>query len=98
MLARVDPSYRVRIAGLIIGTIGLLTFWVIGTKMLIEQDSERSTRRLLRELKDAIVRRDLANGDILRAFLVYLRPDFHPSMIANDHLAQEFLARLEKAA
>src|SRR5262245_47328566 len=61
VLQRIDPSYALRVAGLIYATITLTSFWVWGTAMLLRQDrmSLPDTIRSLRQLnkRDPIIRR-----------------------------------------
>lgn len=94
VLARVDPRYTVRIAGLAIATGALLLFWRNATNMLVAQDLKagRVTRAQLRAEGKAARRRGQNYGFVLRAIAAYLRPSFHPDDHDNYALAREWLA------
>jgi predicted metal-dependent hydrolase len=95
VLAAVDPRYSTRIFGLVLATMGLLGFWIAGTVMMMKQE-KLGTLGVLKQLAFGFTGGKIANGDMRRAFLSYLRRDFHPSQIANDHLAQFYLANLAR--
>jgi uncharacterized protein len=91
VLQRVDPSYRLRVLGLVWATIMLGGFWIAAATMLLRQDGLNWFRgiRKMSELpkRDPVVRRVF-----LRGIRTYLRRDFHPSKTGNDHLAAEWFA------
>ena len=91
VLQRVDPSYRLRVAGLALATVFLGGFWAWGATTLLRQDglSWRGASRELRALpaRDPIVRRVFVRG-----IRKYLRRDFHPSQQRDEHLAAEWFA------
>ncbi len=91
VLQTIDPSYRLRILGLVYATVTLSGFWLWGTVTLMRQDklSWRATRNQLRELRkeDPIIQRVF-----LRGIREYLRRDFHPSQNDDAHLASTWFA------
>jgi uncharacterized protein len=91
VLRQVDPSYALRIAGLAYATTTLAFFWVWGAAMLMRQErlGSREVRRQLGAMRreDPIVRRVFLAG-----IRQYIRRDFHPSQIADDHLAARWFA------
>ncbi len=92
VLAKVAPSYPLRMAGLALATVGLAGFWAVAFVMLMRQEKalaggERLNYKRLR--KDRSILRDV----FLHGIREYMRRDFHPSQKPNDHLAQSFLAR-----
>jgi predicted metal-dependent hydrolase len=91
VLQRVDPSYRLRVAGLAFATLFLGGFWAWGATTLLRQDglSWRAAIRQLRELprRDPIVRRVFVRG-----IREYLRRDFHPDQQQDAHLAAAWFA------
>jgi uncharacterized protein len=93
VLQRVDPRYRVRIAGLAVATVGLLFFWRAGTRMLLAQEPPAVRRNLGRERRAA---RAHGHDDrfLLRAIASYLRRDFHPDRHDNLGLAKAYLASI----
>jgi uncharacterized protein len=93
VLQHVDPRYRVRVAGLLIATVGLLFFWRAGTRMLLAQEPAEIRRNLARERKAARARGQ-DDSFLLRAFVSYLRPGFHPDQHDNFALARNYLASI----
>lgn len=91
VLMNVDPRYSTRIAGMLLGTLALLGFWIAGTVMLMKEE-KLGTVGVLKQLAFGLRGGRIANGDMVRAFIDYLRPGFHPSQIPNDALAQNYLA------
>ena len=91
VLQRVDPSYALRIAGLVLGTAILGGFWAWGALMLLDQEQLtplRAWRQLGRMPKrDPIVRRVFARG-----IRQYLARGFHPSQNATDRIAADWMA------
>ena len=97
VLQRVDPRYRVRVAGLAIATMGLLFFWRAGTRMLIAQEPPEVRHNLARERKAARARGQ-DNSFLRRAITAYLRRDFHPDQHDNAALARDYLASIGRLA
>ena len=93
VLAAVNPSYRLRLAGMGVATLGLAAFWIGSTSYLLLQDQRagRSLRghdvAVMQTRERSIVRDVFAAG--LRA---YLRRDFHPNEVDDYALAAQFLA------
>ena len=91
VLQAVDPSYALRIAGLVLGTAILGGFWAWGAIMLLGQErvGALGAWRQLGRLpdRDPIVRRVFARG-----IRQYLSRDFHPSQNATEHVAAEWMA------
>ena len=91
VLKAVDPSYALRIAGLVYATATLGGFWLWGALTLLRQE-RRSALRAWRDLgrmpdRDPIVRRVF-----LRGIRQYLARDFHPGRNANGRIAAEWMA------
>ena len=92
VLKKVDPRYSVRVAGMMFGLAGLLTFWTISTRMLLEQEtgvSKEELKRYRRAIEER--RRDHTSTLLRNAVLKYLRPSFHPDQNDNYHLAERYL-------
>jgi hypothetical protein len=91
VLKAIDPSYLLRIAGLLWATALVGGFWLWGAAMLLRQDrigGVRAWRQLRdRPKRDAIVRRVF-----LRGIRQYLARDFHPSANDYDRIAGEWFA------
>lgn len=90
VLQQVNPSYALRVAGLLMATATLAGFWWIGTASLVVQDREFTLRRLKDEWKRVFeVRRQ--QPVFLRGIREYLRRDFHPLKNPIDGLATDYL-------
>jgi predicted metal-dependent hydrolase len=96
VLAAVDDDYALRILGLLAATILLTGFWAFATVTLMRQEP-LDLRRLAREGGVALAKRQLGGQKMAGAFLTYLAPGFHPSQIANQSLAREYLERIGRA-
>jgi hypothetical protein len=96
VLQHVDPRYRIRVAGLVLATIGLLYFWGAGTRMLLRQEGLDKTE-LARQRRQA---RERGHNKrfVLHAIASYLRPGFHPDRHDNYHLARDYLASVGRLA
>jgi hypothetical protein len=97
VLHEVDPSYALRLAGLVHATVLLSSFWLWGALMLLRQEKLgwRGLWRNLRKMDQG----ETVRGDgpvITRVFLrgikQYIRRDFHPRDNANEHLARAWFA------
>ena len=91
VLQTIDPSYALRIAGLVYATAILGGFWLWAAASLIRQErlGGLAAWRQLREQpeRDPIIRRVF-----LRGIWKYLARDFHPSQSALDQLAATWMA------
>jgi uncharacterized protein len=94
VLQQVDPRYHVRVAGLVVASVGLMFFWRAGTRMLLAQEPRATRRRLRQERKAARARGQSDNSFLLRAIASYLRRDFHPDRHDNFGLARDYLASI----
>ncbi len=105
VLQRVDPSYRLRIAGLAMSTAMLSVWWAAATLMLLRQDGigPLDALRRLRAMRTAAqaagvkTPAPLGKRVFARGIREYLKRDFHPDKNDNYHLAGELLARAESA-
>jgi len=98
VLKKVDDSYALRIFGLLVASATLIPFWILGAYMLARQDRDvkwsKATSDVVSGLRGGVIGR----GELVRAFLQYLRPDFHPNDIENTHLAERYFAERPPAA
>jgi hypothetical protein len=98
VLQLVNPSYRLRMAGLAASTVLLVSFWAAGAISLLRQEKiDRKTFR--KQMKDmrAHERQPLTKRVFLRGIREYIRRDFHPSDNDNYALAAEYLASVGAA-
>ncbi len=97
VLARVAPSYFLRVAGMFLGAALLGSFWIMATRELLRQDGmslvdAAGDLRALRERGEAAglePQGPIATRVFLRGIREYLRPGFHP----NDRDHRELIAR-----
>lgn len=99
VLARVSPSYAMRVAGLAFASAILGAFWFAGTCLLIKQESRlvgwgriRHDLQRLRQLRKERGRRGIVADVFAKGIRQYLRRDFHPNEIDNYDLAMQYLA------
>ncbi len=91
VLQMIDPSYLLRILGLLYATVTLGGFWIWGALTLMKQDGVtwKSARAEMNQLRrhDPIVRRVFVRG-----IKQYLKRDFHPSDNDDAELAASWFA------
>ncbi len=94
VLRAVDPSYALRIAGLIYATTTLAFWWFSATSMLLKQDglSWRQALAQLGKLQADGKRRSLATGLFSAGIRRYIKRGFHPNDHANYDLANAWFA------
>jgi hypothetical protein len=104
VLQEVDPSYRLRVAGLVYATITLGGFWFWAANSLLKQDG-LTWRQAIAQLRALPRRNPVIRRVFVHGIRQYLRRDFHPDQIDNRNLATEWFAargismpRGEKAA
>ena len=89
VLRLVNPSYALRVAGLVVATACLGSFWVASTVMLLRQEPDATAARLRADWRAS---REREPDVFVRGIREYLRPDFHPSQKDTDGLASAYLA------
>ena len=91
VLERVDPRYRRRVTGFLIGSALLFFFWGAGIRHMLQQEPPKKRRhsslRALSSLSSTITH-------LVPRALDYLRPSFHPDDHDNYHLAREYLDKI----
>jgi predicted metal-dependent hydrolase len=105
VLQAVDDSYRLRVAGMVMATIMLSSWWAVATLMLLRQDGigPLEAARHLREIRKAAAKakqhmpKPISQRVFGRGLREYFRRDFHPDKNDNYHLASVLLARSEAA-
>ncbi|MBO6940880.1 MAG: metal-dependent hydrolase [Deltaproteobacteria bacterium] len=94
VLAKVEPSYLVRVVGMAFAALFLAYWWQRATRMFLRHDgigraALRAEREKLKQVRDD-------GGIVKNVFLAgikeYLKPGFHPWDRDDLHLAQEYLA------
>ncbi len=91
VLQRIDPSYALRVTGLLYATVTLGGFWFAAARMLLRQEglSLGETLRSLRAIPNRapVIRRVFGHG-----IRQYLKRDFHPNHLDNRELAAAWFA------
>jgi uncharacterized protein len=90
VLRAVNPSYAVRMAGLLLATVTLTASWIAGAAMLLRQD-RISLRDLGRQLAEARRRHPILRKVFVRGLRDYVRPRFHPTDNDNSAVAARHL-------
>ncbi len=93
VLAQVDSRYTVRMAGMVLAGAGLMTFWMLATRMLLRQEQGYSKAQLRAERR-AARGRGQDRSVLARAMLAYMRPGFHPDDRDTDALARRYLEEI----
>lgn len=99
VLQRVSRSYALRVTGLGVASLLLVSFWWSATLMLLAQDLRKGSLRLghgrmseeLQVLRRLRQQRQARGGGLLRGVMTYLRRDFHPDQQDNRALASDYL-------
>jgi predicted metal-dependent hydrolase len=91
VLKAVNPSYALRIAGLVMATATLGSFWAMATTMLLVQDRLMGERVVLRRAAELQHENPLHRRVFARGIREYIRRDFHPSQNDTYELAREYL-------
>jgi predicted metal-dependent hydrolase len=97
VLMQVDDSYALRVAGLVAAVVALWGFWAYISIDLLRQEPEFELGKAAREWVGFVVTGTGPGMTMPLAFLSYLAPNFHPSHIANDELAREYLESIGRA-
>lgn len=92
----VDGSPITKNAGMLIATWALLYYGAIGTVKFMLEDKELKLTELPSALAQKAPKLAKVVAAMLPKLLEYLRPDFHPNQMANDHLASEYFATNQK--
>ncbi len=98
VLAHVNPSYGLRMAGLAFASAILGAFWFAGTCLLLWQERRlvgweriRKDLSMLRRVRKEHGRRGILREVFAAGIKQYLRRDFHPNNIDNYDLAMQYL-------
>lgn len=96
VLQRVNPSYALRVAGMVVSALILAGFWLVGALYLMRQDKrlgpwpkvDPMLSRVPKERQERPLRKVFLPG-----IREYLRRDFHPSQRDNLGLARDYLTK-----
>jgi predicted metal-dependent hydrolase len=91
VLRLVNPSYGLRVAGMVVSAALLAGFWAAATATLVLQERDVPRARLFGDWRSARVTR-AERQVFLPGIREYLRPGFHPSQKDTDRLASAYLA------
>jgi predicted metal-dependent hydrolase len=103
VLRAVNPSYRLRMAGLALATVNLVAWWMVGTAMLLRQDGVTLAGalrelRAIRKAPEAATEGPIASRVFGRGIREYVRRDFHPRQNDNYRLARDYFEKAGLAA
>ncbi len=96
VLQAVAPGYLLRIFGLLIATTLLSTLWITGSIMLFRQDPAVTWRRIFNDLKRGLREGHFKTYPIVRTFVSYLRPGFHPNDRSHNEPLKRTIAEIEE--
>jgi predicted metal-dependent hydrolase len=91
VLQRVDPRYRVRIAGLILATLGLAGFWAAAAGVLLWTDRVGPVE-LIRGMRRVQRRHPIGRTVFWQGIRSYLARDFRPGSEQDQRVASAWLA------
>jgi predicted metal-dependent hydrolase len=91
VLRTIDPSYALRITGLVYATITLFGFWIWASIGLMRQD-RIGAPRALRGLRQASRTDPIIRRVLLRGIRKYLARDFHPANHPTERIASDWMA------
>jgi len=91
VLQQVNPSYALRVLGLVFAATLLGGFWIWASTTLLHQDGW-TWRRVFREARGMPRREPLLPRVFAKGIRSYLRRDFHPSAHDTTRLAAEWYA------
>jgi len=91
VLQQVNPSYPLRVLGLVFAATLLGGFWIWASTTLLHQDGW-TWRRVVREARGMPRREPLLPRVFAKGIRSYLRRDFHPSKHDTTRLAAEWYA------
>lgn len=97
VLQQVDPSYSLRVTGMVMATVGLLGFWVAGTAMFLRQDPTATFWGSLKGFIRGQKQHPIGRRVFGRGIREYLKRDFHPWQNNNLSLARDYLASVGRA-
>lgn len=94
VLQAVDPRWSTRALGLVVGTAVLSAFWMQTMAAFVQEDPNYGWGGALRDYVQMVRSRFLMRGTLRRAFVDYLRPDFHPDQRDDYQLAEDYLSSI----
>lgn len=95
VLKEVDSSYALRMRGLIHATATLSFYTIVGFILFILQEIKKGTWISPFEFWEFLVHFLDLSKTLGKEIANYMRPDFHPSQVENDHLAVYFFEKYQ---
>jgi hypothetical protein len=95
VLKEVDGSYALRMEGLIHATVTLSVYTIIGFALFIFQEIKKGTVISPFEFWEFFTHFLSLARAMRKEIAHYMRPDFHPDQVANEHLAQYFFEKYQ---
>lgn len=93
VLKQVDPRWSLRMAGMVVATLGLFGFWVMSFAMLAKEERRITGQKLVRP--QMTFERSILRDVVWKGLRDYARRDFHPDDHDSLSLARAWLERAE---
>ncbi len=94
VLKEVDPSYKTRMIGMIHAICTLSFFTLVGFFLFMKQEIlDKGTKISLSEIWEFILQVTELVSSMAKEIAIFLKPDFHPDQVPNDHLAVYFFQK-----
>ncbi len=90
VLRKVDDSYLLRVSGMLVAAATFIPFWLLGAFMLAKQEQDVRWGPAFLDMVRAVRGGVMGKGELLRAFVDYFRPGFHPNDIDNGWLSKRY--------
>ena len=94
-LQHIDDSYSLRIKGMIVATLVLLSYSSLCTVSLLHQDGKLLDRKIWKEMISILFTDQALFPKSFKIMLRYFHPDFHPWKHKNESLATKVFKRLK---
>ena len=93
VLKEVDDDTMLRMAGMLIGTLGLWIYGAIGTVHFLSKDNNINFFKLLTDSAKVGIFGAVVLPDLIKEVIEYTQSDFHPDDNDNYHLAERVFAQ-----
>lgn len=90
VLQEVDDSYTLRVVGMIVATLNLAFYTVLGQMIFLTQDREFKLTDIFKDIGGMIEYSSKTAEGFMKNLFDYFRPDFHPDQHENRHLAEKY--------
>ncbi|WCL49418.1 metal-dependent hydrolase [Leptospira sp. GIMC2001] len=95
VLQEVNDSYFLRLQGMIIAYILIMTAMGSANLHLLLQEDPRNWQRIFKEGKDFLFVRDKISMKLFSRFIDYFKPEFHPAQSKTHHLVDKIILSMK---